>query len=267
MLTHPSAVVLTEPLQELERNVAARYDAVQSLNASIEITASTGGGQSGKVVTYSTFSGYILLRKPQDLRVILFLPIAHLRALDMVTDGKTFTMVIPPKNRAITGSNQLTEPSKNALENLRPGVFFDSLMVRGASGDELVSRVSDNRIYQPDPHKKYFVDEPEYDLAFYKLVTGSQELRTERVVHIGRSSLMPYQQDIYDERGQLVTVAEYQDYQKFGTLLFPSKITIRRPTDQLSLVLVITKLVANQKLEDDQFALKIPDNTQVQRLP
>ncbi len=266
MRTYPPATVLTETIDELRKNVAARYDAVQTLNASIEITASTGGGQSGQVVTYSAFSGYLLLRKPGDLRVILFLPIAHLRALDMVTDGQTFSMLIPPKNRAITGSNELTTPSKNPLENLRPGVFNDSLMVRGAGEGELVSRVSESRLYQPDPLKKYIVEEPEYDLGYYRLVPGSPVLKTERVVHIGRSTLMPYQQDIYDEKGQLVTVATYENYQKFGDTLFPAKITIRRPTDQLSLVLAITKLTVNQKLADDQFELKIPENTQVQKM-
>ena len=266
MRTYPPSIVMSQPLEQLEKDVAARYNAVQTMNASIEITASTGGGTSGQVVQYSTFSGYLLLRKPGDLRVILFLPIAHLRALDMVTDGKTFTMLIPPKNRAITGSNDLTKPSKNPLENLRPGVFYDSLMVRSAGEGELISRVSDNRIYQPDPRKKYFVDEPEYDLGFYRLVPGSPELKTERVVHIGRSTLMPYQQDIYDQKGQLVTVATYENYQKFGETLFPAKITIQRPTDQLKLVLVITKLAVNQKLEDDQFQLKIPENTQVQTM-
>ncbi|HEY0200513.1 MAG TPA: hypothetical protein VGC24_02350, partial [Burkholderiaceae bacterium] len=158
-------------------------------------------------------------------------------------------------------------PSANPLENLRPSVFTDSLIIRSAAPGELVSLVSDERIYQPDPTRKYVVDEPEYDLGIYRAVPGSNELKSQRVIHIGRSSLLPYQQDVYNEKGQLVTVANYDDYKLFGETTFPSRITIRRPLDQLSLVLTITKLAVNQKLDDDQFQNPYPQTYQIQRLP
>ena len=44
-------------------------------------------------------------------------------------------------------------------------------------------------------------------------------------------------------------------------------ITIDRPQDQLKLRLTITKLTVNTKLEDDQFELKLPPNTAIQKLP
>ena len=81
-------------------------------------------------------------------------------------------------------------------------------------------------------------------------------------------TLLPYQQDIYDEAGRLVTVAMYDNYKVFGQTTFPSRITIQRPQDQLSLTLTITELAVNQKLEDDQFAVpRIPASYQVQHLP
>lgn len=267
MLTHPPSQVLTASPTDLVQATTTRFDHVTSLKASIEIAVSTGGGKEGKVVDYSSFPGYLLLRKPGDLRVLLFTPVGHIQAVDMVTDGKTFTVHIPTKNRAITGSNTVTTPSANALENLRPEVFFDSLLIRSAGPDELVSVTSDERIYQPDPARKYVVDEPEYDLSIFQQVAGRHELKVQHVVHIGRSNLLPYQQDIYDDQGRLVTVAAYENYQKFGDDLFPSLITIQRPLDQLRMKLTITKLAVNEKVEDDQFELKLPATTQVQKLP
>jgi outer membrane lipoprotein-sorting protein len=41
------------------------------------------------------------------------------------------------------------------------------------------------------------------------------------------------------------------------------KIEIKRPQDQYSLTITITKMTLNQKLEDDQFELKIPDGVPV----
>ena len=267
MQTHAPTTILSATLTDLVQQTTARFDHVSSMNASIEIQVSTGGGKEGKVVEYSSFPGFLLLRKPGDLRVLLFTPVGHVQAVDMVTDGKTFTMHIPYKNRAITGSNTVTTPSANPLENLRPAVFFDSLLIRSAEAGELVSVTSDERIYQPDPSRKYVVDEPEYDLGIFKQVAGAQELKVQRVVHIGRANLLPYQQDAYDEKGRLETVATYEAYQHFGDELFPSVITIRRPLDQLRMKLTISKLTVNQKLEDDQFELKLPANTQVQKLP
>ncbi len=131
----------------------------------------------------------------------------------------------------------------------------------------MVSVTADDRVYQPDPLKKYFVQEPTYELSFHQPVENSVELKTLRTVHLGRSTLLPFQQDIYDAEGQLDTQTTYENYQKFGDVEFPSKIVIRRPKDQLSLTLTITKMTANQALGDEQFELKIPDNVKVEKLP
>ena len=93
----PVANVKSATLDELIHQIQGRFDAIKTMNASVDIITSTGGRKQGKVTVYTTFSGYILLRKPEDLRVLLFLPVVHTRAIDMVTDGKTFKMMIPPR--------------------------------------------------------------------------------------------------------------------------------------------------------------------------
>lgn len=268
MKTHPPDQVLSSSLDQVVKSTSDRYNSIKTLKASVEMQASTGGGKQGKVVDYTSFNGYILIRKPGDFHFLGLLPAIHTRMIDMVTNGQNFTLVIPPKSRAVTGSNTVTTPSKNALENLRPDMFTDSLLIQSAKPEELVSMTSDDRIYQPDPTKKYIVDEPEYEFGIYRPVQNSQELKTQRVIHIGRSTLLPYQQDIYDEKGQLVTVANYSDYKMFGDITFASKITIRRPLDEITLNMTITELSVNQPLEDDQFeAPKIPASYSVERLP
>lgn len=264
--SHPPAVVKSESLDALVREVTARYDAFQSMNASVEMTAATGGEKEGKVTEYTAFGGYILMRKPLDLRVILFLPIAHVRAVDMVTDGKTFKMSIPPKSRFITGSNVLSTRSKNPLENLRPGVFFDSLFIQGPQPGQLVSVTADERTYRPEENKHDLITEPTYELSYHQ-VTNGNELKTLRTIHIGRGTMLPFEQDLYSADGQLETQATYSSYQQFGDLQFPTTIVIRRPQDQLQLTLKITKLTTNQKLEDDQFELNPPAGTKVEQLP
>ena len=267
MKTHPPSQILSSTLEDIIKATADRDNAIKSLNASVDFVASTGGGKQGKVTEYTSVHAYILMRKPDDLHFIGMVPVIGTKMLDMVSDGKKFTIVIPPKSKVITGTNTVSTPSPNPLENLRPSVFTDAFNIRSAGPGELVSLISDDRIYQPDPKKKYVLDEPEYDLGIYKNVAGSNELKPQRVIHIGRATLLPFQQDTYDEKGQLATVTSYDDYKLFGETTFPSRITIVRPVDGLKLVLTVTKLAVNQNLENDQFENTYPSTYQVQKLP
>lgn len=263
-MIRPPAHVLDATLDELLQRTDKRYDAVKTMTATVTIVASTGGSRQGSVTEYTSVPGHILMRKPENLRVLL--TFAGIRAVDMITDGKTFTMVVPHYNTAIEDSNnEPPTPAKNPMYNLRPQMFFDSMFVRGRENDELVSLTKDSRVYQPDPKKKDLIDEPDYDLNILRQKGEGFELQTRRVIHIGRATLLPYQQDIYDDAGQLVTQASYDAYQRFGDIDFPTKITIQRPVDQLKIVVTIdpTRLIFNQTLDDEQFQLKVPDNYKV----
>ena len=249
----------------VQKEVSDRDAAIQTLNASVLITATTGGGRTGKETEYTSFRGYIFVRKPHDLRVILQLPVIGSRAMDMVSNGENFTLLIPPRNKAITGTNAVTKPSKNGLENLRPAVFFDSLLVPGVAPDEYVALNESTRLVTVVGKKNEAMEEPDYDLTIMKQKDG-KVLQTLRVVHINRVNMLPYRQDIYNDDGQIVTQAKYDKYQTSGGQEFPTLITIERPLDEYTLKVQITKLTLNEKLEDDQFELKIPAGAVVQKM-
>jgi outer membrane lipoprotein-sorting protein len=263
--TRPAEVVMSATLDQLLTHVDARFNEIQSLNASVEIVASEGGARQGQVKEFPSFSGYIFLRKPENLRVLMRVPLLGSQALDMVSDGKTWKLWIPPRKLAMTGTSEMAESSQHGLESLRPKVIFDSLLVRGLDPDQVVDLTQDSRII-PDPKdKKQMVEEPDYELTILE-PPQSQIAHTLRVIHIGRSSLLPYQQDIYDQNGYIVTQAFYSNYQTFGDIPFPMKIEIKRPQDQYGLTITITKLTLNQKLEDDQFELKFPESVPIKTM-
>ncbi len=260
-------VVLNATVDQLVNQVDARYDAIQSLTATVEIAASSNDSVKGEAKDFPETRGYILMRKPAMLRVIGLVPVLHTHAFDMVSDGKTFTLLISVKNRAITGSDAVSTPSKNVLENLRPGVFLDSLLVPGIGPDEFVSLTTDTRIMDQDPKRKVAIEEPDYNLTITRRRGDSNEMIALRVIHISRTTLRPYQQDIYDDSGNIVTQAVYGPYQDFGGIEFPSSVTIRRPLEKYSVKLRMDKVRMNQPLAATNFLLKIPDGTQVQKLP
>ena len=198
---------------------------MKTLNAKVTIKASTGGQHEGEVKEIPAFSGYILLRKPSDLRVIMELPLVGSMALDMVADGKTFKLSVPPKKIAREGSEQVTTPSSKGFENLRPSVVRDALQVPPVSADELVSETRNARILPPAKGRKEATEEPDYDLTVSRVKQGN-ELQTIRVIHVSRVTLKPYEQDIYDKAGNMVEIVTYDKYQKFGNVDFPMSIRI-----------------------------------------
>ncbi|HEY2039954.1 MAG TPA: hypothetical protein VGG95_09840 [Edaphobacter sp.] len=263
--TRIADVIMSTSLDAMAKQIATRYDALQTFNASVEISATTGGGLQGKEVQTTSFAGYILMRKPEFLRVLLLLPVVRTQALDMVSDGKNFKLLIPPRKRAIVGSNTVTTKSKNGLENLRPDVFFDAMFIQGPEEAQIISMTTDIRVIESGKKKKDLIEEPAYSVQILAKPEG-QTVRTLRVVHINSIDLLPYQQDIYDTDGQVVTKAHYSNYQYYGNTPYPSNIIIERPRDHYSLTVNITKLTLNQKLDDDQFELKIPENIPVETM-
>jgi outer membrane lipoprotein-sorting protein len=263
--TRPAEVVLNATLDQLLKQVDTRFHSIQTLNSTVNIVASSGGGLQGKVKEYPSLGGYIFLRKPEDLRVLLRVPVLGSQFLDMVSDGKTWKLWIPPEHKAMAGTSRVTDSSQHGLESLRPPVIFDSLLVQGLGPNQIVALNQDSRVVPNDKNKKDLIEEPDYDLEILEQPQG-QTAHTVRVIHISRVNLLPYQQDIYDANGNIVTRAFYSNYQKFEDTPFPMKIRIERPLDQYALSITITKLVLNQKLEDDQFELKIPDNVPIKNM-
>ncbi|WP_263384984.1 outer membrane lipoprotein-sorting protein [Granulicella arctica] len=264
--TRVASVVMGASLDQLVKQIDTRYNAIQTMNALIEISGISGGALQGEVKESVSFGGYLFIRKPEDIRIYLKVPFVSSLAMDMTSDGKNFKLYIPSKHKFVVGTNQVTTPSKNGLENLRPDVFFDSLLIHGVGDDELVSMTLDTHVVDNSAVKKGdLIEEPEYQLSILAKPKGT-EVHTLRVIHIDRANLLPYKQEIYDDSGQIVTRSLYSNFQMFGDIQYPTRIQIERPLDHYGLNLNITKLQFNQKLEDDQFDMPTPEGVPVQKM-
>jgi hypothetical protein len=259
------AVIQTVAPVELVNRLNLRWEAMQTLNATVEIYASVMKTREGVEKDYTSFRGHILMRKPELLRVLGQVPVLGTRMFDMASDGKNFTLYIPSKDKAVKGSNELKKKSANQLENLRPGPFFDSIVVRGLQPGDLYSVTADTDTVE-DAAKKHLLINPEYVLSIMRHKVGSQELAPVRVVRFHRDDLLPYQQDLYDADGNLETQVFYSKYVDFGNLKYPSKVTIKRPLEDYQVILIVDKVVENMPLSDDQFEIKLPEGTKIQLL-
>ncbi|MDP9038908.1 MAG: hypothetical protein M3O02_06475 [Acidobacteriota bacterium] len=267
-------VVMDATAADLVRRLNAQLDAIETLTTTVDVVASVGGGATGQVKEYRPFHGYIVIQKPRDLRVLLQVPVLLSRGMEMVSNGSSFKMVVPLQSQAMVGKDEVVKASPKPLDNLRPGIFLDSMLIRGLQPDELVSLTESSRTIQPETRKQEAVEEPDYDLTMFRKDAGNM-LATVRVVHFNRITLLPYKQDSYDAKGRLATSASYNGWQRFaytgadgksGEIEFPTVIDIDRPVDQYSLKISISKVTANQKLDPDQFELCIPAGYKVRNM-
>lgn len=252
-------------LADLVNYINEQAAAIKTLNATVDIDTSVGGAKKGKVTEFQQIRGYILVRKPAQLRMIGLFPVVRNRAFDMVSDAAGFKLSIPSQNKFIVGPSEVSTPSRNALENLRPHVIYDALLLHAIdpknqiavleNGEEAV--VTDEKSKQQISYPTYIVD---------VIQRGDQGWFLERKITFSRTDLLPHRQLIYDKMGNLATEARYEDYQEFNGIRFPTSITIVRPQEEYTIGLSVLKLTMNGQMTDDQFALNQPSGSNLVRL-
>lgn len=261
----PKAPTITQTVapEELVDKLDQRWAAIHTLTAKVEIHASVSKTEEGVATDYPSVEGHILMRKPSDLRVVGQYTL--LRVFDMASDGKCFTLSIPHEDKVLKGCGPSKHKSANTWENLRPGFFFDAMLVRGLEPDDRYSVTSETFMVE-DAAKKHLFFVPEYILHITRYKAGSQEETPVRVVYIHRDDLLPYQQDIYNSDGDLETQVTYGAYQDFEGSKYPSVITIKRPIEEIQIVLNVEDVKENGPLGDEQFIVPIPEGSKIENV-
>jgi outer membrane lipoprotein-sorting protein len=234
---------------------------INSMQATVDIDTAVGGAKKGKVIEYEQIRGAVLARKPAMLRMIGFLPFIRSRAFDMVSDGQEFKLYIAPKNRFVIGQNNVVTPNpQQPLENLRPQVIYDALLLREIGPDEYPVLDTGMETVIGDKGRRY--QQANYVVLVIRS-QGETDWVLSRKIYFNRIDLLPNRQEIYDQTGTVVTDARYSNYKDYGGVQFPSKIEIRRPQEEYDITLTIVKLLLNTPLNDDKFVLEQPPGAQV----
>src|SRR5579863_8427021 len=228
--------------QDLIRYVNEQAAKIQSMQATVDIDASTGDVKNGRITDYKEIRGYVLARKPAMLRMKGLLPVVRNTAFDMVSDGQDFKVWIPPRNKFVLGSNNSDtyQPDKR-LENMRPQYIYDALLLPEIGQHEIA--VLENGYETVLDKNRHRVDQPDYELAVIR--KGPQGWFLSRRIEFSRSDLLPHLQRIYDLQGNVATEAQYQNYKDFSGTLFPSTIKIARPKEDYDITLNMVKLEIN----------------------
>ena len=262
-----TATLKEATLDQLVQWINTNASRLQSVYANIEIDTSVAREKKGKanefnVTDYKQISGYLLIRKPGMLRMWGLVPVVRNRLFDMVSNGKVFSLSIPPTNKFYVGSNQMTKPSLKPLENLRPQHIFDALLLKQIDPEEERAVLEQRTEIVKDQKSHKDVEQPDYEVLVIRRGDDDHWYLSRRIV-FSRTDLLPHRQFIYNTQGQVVTDAGYANFINENGILFPSIVQIQRPVENYAIQLTFTKLRLNEQLKDDQFVLSQPPGSQL----
>jgi outer membrane lipoprotein-sorting protein len=247
-------VLLKADKQTLIDRMTKQYQNIASFSATVDMVPALGSSEKNQITEYKDVRGYILFRKPFDIRIVGLYPVVRNKAFDMVSDGKNFKLYLPSKNRFIVGSNELPARSQNHIENLRPQHFLEALMVAPVQPGEKVEFEN-------------FTDE---DNAVYVLhlvrIRPDGEISPSRSIWFNRLNLHLARQLIFDPEGNILTDARYSEWQNYDGLPFPKQIEIDRPQDEYAVVLTVVKMEIDKGVPDEKFVLEMPEGSVLQKL-
>lgn len=250
----PTHTLLSADKTSLLNRIAVEYQAIGSLNATVDLAPAVGSVNKGKITEYKDVRAYILFRKPAEIRIIGLYPVVRNKAFDMVSNGIEFRLYLPSKNRFVEGGNEVTAPSPNKLENLRPNVFLDALLI-------------------PPPKPKDITvledltDEDNADYIIHVLNrTPSGDLILARTVWFDRLTLQIARQISFDPTGEIVSDTRYSEWQNHDGVPFPKVIDMNRPKDAYGVIITVVKIDINKPISDDKFVLEQPEGTTLQVL-
>ena len=242
-------------LAQLVEQVRDQQEAIETFQATVDIEPSVTRVEQAEVVHYRDVRAFILIRRPDDLRMIGLYPVARTTAFDMVSDGDEFSLYVPSRNRFIVGSSREGRRSESALENLRPQHILNALLWEA-----------------PDPELEQAVLEvsSEGAMSYYivHILRSDREgnLVLARNLWFERKNLSLERLQIFNPSGEEVTDARYFDYREFDGIPYPQKISIDRPQDRYGLELSVTKLEFNLPLGDEKFHLEQPPGAELRKL-
>jgi hypothetical protein len=243
-------------LEATKDQLLAKYNrqanAIRSVNVAVVFTPTTGSAYSGVIEEYHEVNGFILARKPAQIRVIGQAPVVAKDVFDMTSDGDTFRVFIPSQHKFIVGSTTLERSAKKPIENLRPQHLLDVLF-----WPEIPAGAPSVFEEWEDGAKRFYI------LTALRQTAGEWEIA--RKIWFDRTDLEVARVQIFATGGRVASDIRYAEWALAGEANFPRHIWLARPHEDYRLEIRITKVEVNEMIADDRFRLEQPPGTELVR--
>jgi hypothetical protein len=245
-------------------NLIAR--STKTVNATVEMKPTAGSKYSGVIDEYHEVKAFLLAARPAQIRVIGQAPVIGTTVFDMASDGETFRVSIPSKNKFLIGLVAVERPSRKPIENLRPQHLLDALLWPEIRKEEAVTLREFN-----DENARYYI---------LTVLRGGYQVEVLREIWFERSDLHVARMQTFGPKGLLtadIRMAEWQPPDNAVvqaasatpsnvTALFPRAIRIERPHDDYKLDLQVTKVILNEEIPAERFKLEQPAGAELVRV-
>ncbi|MGB6898756.1 MAG: hypothetical protein WCD34_19730 [Candidatus Acidiferrum sp.] len=229
---------------------------VKSLDATVQLKPTAGSKYSGVIEEYHEVKAFLLAERPAYIRMIGQAPMIGKTVFDMTSDGKTFRVWIPSKNKFLVGPVALERTSSKPIENLRPQHLLDALLWTEIRKEESVLFEEFN-----DERARYYV---------LTVLRGGYQTEILRKIWFDRADLQVARLEEFGPKGILLSDVSFSDWEPLaaaeqpaggaasGINAFPRTIQIDRPLDDYRLGLQVTKLMLDQDIPAERFQLEQP---------
>src|SRR5215469_6280086 len=254
------------------------YNAVarntKTLNATVELKPTAGSKYSGVIDEYHEVKGFLLAARPAEVRVIGQAPVIGKTVFDMASDGETFRVSIPTKNKFLVGSVAGERNSAKPIENLRPQHLLDALLWPEIRKEEAVTMREFN-----NEQGRYYV---------LTVLRGGYQLEILREIWFDRANLQVARIETFGPKGTLISDISFADWEPLDNsgpqgsapngssnataiapaqapsiTSFPRAILLDRPHDDYKLELQVTKIAVNEEIPADRFKLEQPAGSEL----
>jgi outer membrane lipoprotein-sorting protein len=266
------AALETATKQQLIDSYNRQAQAIQSLNAGVSMKLTAGSAYSGVIEQYHEVNGFILAARPASIRVIGQAPVVSKNIFDMVSDGSTFSIYIPSKNKFIVGPANLERRAEKPIENLRPQHLVDALFWPAITDQTpvLFEEASEgaSRLYILTVAR---AEAPQTIAGTSEAAAtpGQQESSQQpaanweiaRKIWFDRTDLRISRIENFASGGKVNSDVAYANWENTASTTYPWQINVTRPSDDYQLQITLKKLTVNEPIAADRFSLPQPPGT------
>jgi hypothetical protein len=245
-------------------NLIAR--GTRTLNATVEMKPTAGSKYSGVIDEYHEVKAFLLAARPSQIRVIGQAPVIGTTVFDMASDGETFRVSIPSKNKFLVGQVAVERASSKPIENLRPQHLLEALLWTEIRKEEAVTLREFN-----DENARYYI---------LTVLRGGYQVEVLREIWFERSDLHVARVQTFGAKGVLISDVRMAEWQapdngvaptasataSTAAASFPRAIRIERPHDDYKLDLQVTKVILNEEIPAERFKLEQPAGAELVRV-
>jgi hypothetical protein len=245
----------TATLDELITLIGEQGEGIQSLSSNdIRITLTSGKVESGELQQYRSAPGYILLKRPDLIRLSVQNPVTKTAIVELLSVGDQFSIWYPRENKFYVGANSAKEleiegdPGGSTFA-ARPIHISQAILLPDLPLGDPGVRISQKE--DQDESAKYYI------LSLFR-EAGDFRLRPLSELWVERSVLGLVKKITFEEDGAVASMVHYSNLISLEGYLVPQSIRIERPLDDYSLDMEFKTWRINPDLPDSAFVLRMP---------